>query len=673
MRKLIISLLLVVVSHFVMVGQTLLDIRVLKPITEVSDDNDGRMFHPIRDFNDELCALIKVSTTHKTKNPLILDVGGLGVTHREEKEDGEIWFYVPNAVRNLRFKCHEYKNIDPIPVHLKPGFVYRIEFDCMSGGFDPKKKQNLVVNVFPKEAESLVEIDGMELSRKEAGVFSAKPMCGTHTVVISAPLYHTQYKDVILSDPESTHVMNVYLKQNFGWLTILGEGDLKVKLDDAEYTIPSNQSSYRLKLKSGEHSLIVTKPLYKPYQKSVVINDSTEVSLSPTFVPNFKKVTITVPNKDAVLTLNGKVLGKGSWSGDLEYGNYTISASMQGHTTTTVDFNFDENYSTELYVQSPTPKYGTVTITSNVMDAYVSIVDRSGNPKDNGKPNTTYKLLEGSYKIRVSKSGYQTAEKDITIKENDGQHINFSLTNIFRVNVVDAPSSATIYIDGKQKSGRTFDLTSGEHLFELKAFGYRNYKKHHKISYPNQAIHAKMAKRYYYPDAIYLSADAFVSMSGEWWGGLTFGGYYRNFNFEAGYQLLFSQPQSIYWSKNNYEGMLSPTEYLYTPTIQSYKVGYGIIILSRLRLTPQVGINLISLVGTNANNEEEKDFSSAFTMPVCGKLSFAISPSFDITFSTEYMIPIQKSELYTRLYDASERIQNWSSDLRFGLGLGFFF
>lgn len=89
-------------------------------------DLDARVYYPKLDLNDNLCSLIKVEMVNTPNNPLTLEVGGLGVVDRVEKESGEVWFYVPSQVKNLRFKCAGYKSLAAIPVNFKEGTVYRI-------------------------------------------------------------------------------------------------------------------------------------------------------------------------------------------------------------------------------------------------------------------------------------------------------------------------------------------------------------------------------------------------------------------------------------------------------------------------------------------------------------------------------------------------------------------
>lgn len=89
-------------------------------------DIDARATSPVKDQNDELCALIKVTLLGDWNNPLQLETGMVGVMAREEKATGEVWFWVPRQARNLSFKCKGYEPLAPIPAKLEKGKVYRL-------------------------------------------------------------------------------------------------------------------------------------------------------------------------------------------------------------------------------------------------------------------------------------------------------------------------------------------------------------------------------------------------------------------------------------------------------------------------------------------------------------------------------------------------------------------
>ena len=88
-RFLILLLLIITVATSACFSQNL-SISVEKEIWEDVADLDAKVYFPKTDHNDRPCALVKVTLTNKLKNPLILEVGGLGVVAREEQDSGEV-------------------------------------------------------------------------------------------------------------------------------------------------------------------------------------------------------------------------------------------------------------------------------------------------------------------------------------------------------------------------------------------------------------------------------------------------------------------------------------------------------------------------------------------------------------------------------------------------------
>lgn len=54
----------------------------------------------VEDQNGDKCALIRVQTTQKGFH---FDVGSLGVQKVEDQHPGEIWVYVPQGVRHIKY------------------------------------------------------------------------------------------------------------------------------------------------------------------------------------------------------------------------------------------------------------------------------------------------------------------------------------------------------------------------------------------------------------------------------------------------------------------------------------------------------------------------------------------------------------------------------------------
>ena len=85
------------------------------------DHADASTYSKEYDQNDNLCALLKVTTPLKD---LIVECGSMAVVKRVVKDNGEIWFYMPAEVKNLELKCAGYTPIPSFPVKLERGRAY---------------------------------------------------------------------------------------------------------------------------------------------------------------------------------------------------------------------------------------------------------------------------------------------------------------------------------------------------------------------------------------------------------------------------------------------------------------------------------------------------------------------------------------------------------------------
>ena len=171
---LLVQLLLALGASFSLVFAQTMNLALDGEVRLDAGDLDGRSYFPKYDQNDELCALIKVTVTNKLKNPLSLETGAAGVMERQERENGEIWFWVPYQVKNLKFSCFEYTPLPTIPVKLERGKVYRLTlrsdaqvqtFTNVSASYGFLKLQ-----IYPEEAaNALVSIGKTESYELESG------------------------------------------------------------------------------------------------------------------------------------------------------------------------------------------------------------------------------------------------------------------------------------------------------------------------------------------------------------------------------------------------------------------------------------------------------------------------------------------------------------------------
>jgi hypothetical protein len=149
----------------------------------------------------------------------------LGVVAREEKESGEVWFYVPAQVKNLAFKCAEYTAPPLIPAVMKGGVVYRITlnpdaiYETVTNAVLSATYLKLRVNE-PNSFLSLGKTKKYELINQNIDNqdFAELLDYGTYYVRVEHPLYET-YEGVIVLD-NTTPEQSINLTPAYDYLQV---------------------------------------------------------------------------------------------------------------------------------------------------------------------------------------------------------------------------------------------------------------------------------------------------------------------------------------------------------------------------------------------------------------------------------------------------------------------
>ncbi|MBQ3247580.1 MAG: DUF1566 domain-containing protein, partial [Alistipes sp.] len=126
----------------------------------------------------------------------------------------------------------------------------------------------------------------------------------------------------------------------------------------------------------------------------------------------------------AEIWINNQKQGTGSWSGQLTSGTYIFEARKEGHRTTRLSQVITSAQATQSYkLATPTPIEGSLNITSVPALASVKV-----DGKVMGDAPLATKLLVGRHTIEVSKSGYGTWRKEVTIAEGQTATVAATLT-----------------------------------------------------------------------------------------------------------------------------------------------------------------------------------------------------------------------------------------------------
>ena len=171
------------------------------------------------------------------------------------------------------------------------------------------------------------------------------------------------------------------------------------------------------------------------------------------------------------------------------------------------------------------------------------------------------------------------------------------------------------------------------------------------------------AKKFLKPTSIYFQAGyTILGLSGM---NIGVGGYIKNFNIEANYLIGFSKSGDIYWNDSSGDSM--PVVANYSPMGCDFKVGYGILIGNRFRLTPQLGIQYVAL--SESADKKVANNANAMNLPIGVKAELAIVRHFAISLEPAYNINVSKSEGYKVLSEISSKIKGYSDGFGINVSL----
>ena len=387
-----------------------------------SNDPDATSYYPVMDDNDNLCALIKVTVTNKLKNPLALETGGLSVEKREEQLSGEIWFWVPYQVKNLQFRCQDYKTMSPIPVRLEKGKVYRLTLRtdaqvetvmnaALNFGY-------LKVQVLPEEAQtafvSIGKTENYELggSYTSDGVFTKSLDYGKYHYKVESEFYQTSTGSIEFS--ESNDFITVNLKPAYGRLKITSEPvGANVAIDGK--LVGSTPVESKEKYAEGPHRIRLQAENYAVLEETVNVTANGQVqSHHFKLVPQFGMVTCRTDMADAEIWVDQEKKGTGSWKGNLSSRTpHILEARKAGHKSQSVSFTLQDGETRTITVGAPVPMYGTL-----VLESTPSLCEIWIDGKKAGTSPKASQLLVGEHKIVLKKDGYEDLSFEVTVEHN---------------------------------------------------------------------------------------------------------------------------------------------------------------------------------------------------------------------------------------------------------------
>ncbi len=300
---------------------------------------------------------------------------------------------------------------------------------------------------------------------KNTGEHAESVIIGTtHTYKIECNLYHTETGTVTVNDKMT---VNKTLRPAFGYINISTspEQGAKVFVDGDYIGISPVKTD---KLKSGSHTVMVMKDMYKMKEQSFTVTDGQTTNANLTMAANFVTLTINT-DADSDIYVDEEYKGRGRWTGRVSEGLHNLEARKQNHRSsrTSVDLILGENKT--ITIEAPKPISGSVEINSSPMEANIYIDGKSYGTT----PNYINEILIGTHTLKLEKQGCASITKTVTIKENETLTVNEKLQTGKEITIKTDKSGDKVYVDDNYVglSPVTTSLAFGSHNIKAERDG----------------------------------------------------------------------------------------------------------------------------------------------------------------------------------------------------------
>lgn len=598
--------------------------------------------------------------------------------HETVVHGDELWIYVQKNARTVSITREGYAPIKKkdLGTTIKEGatYVMKITFDQVKQYVEHSlNKQILQIKVNPAVANALVSLtkegeqEPMEVQTTDAmGSMSQNLDFGTYYYKVELANYLPAQGSVKLTRSDITFVEEVKLTPNFGYLEIKDPGnasEAKVYVNDKEVgTVPYKSTT---KWDCGTYKLLLIKDLYKSYTETFTITRGETTVITPNMESNFAETTLTVDN-GAEIFIDQVRKGTGRWAGPLKAGTYLVECRKTNHRPTQKRITIEPDVASTITLEPPVPITGYLAVMSNPSGARITI-----DGKDYGvTPQNIRDILIGSHRVEVSMPNRKTEVRTVNINEGKQEQVNVELSSMSTIEFATRPSYASVYVNGKLLKENRAELASGTYDIKATAYGYRTWHRKQYIDVASPKVTIRMARQLMKKSCFYFGIDGQFGALPAFGG--TMGFYAGNVNVE-GFAMKGFGKETVYWCPS--EEIIGTNPDVTAPIQEDLKIfyvaggkmGYGIIIGTRFRMTPQLGCYYINVSGSET--------TCAYALSgTCGlRLELACTKNLLLSFAPEYAFKMKEADGYKVLSNVLPNMKNWAGGLNYKVGLYLFF
>jgi len=321
-------------------------------------------------------------------------------------------------------------------------------------------------------------IDNGEITGKVTGSRLIRLPAGRHKIKFEKEGFEPYEEEVLLERDKPKTIDVVLSPVKPKTMVSSGVGVLHIESipEGAEVYIDGKKHEEKtpvdiMDIPAGTHTIVLKKPLYKPYMKNVIINADSITKEIAKLEENFGRVFIDTKPEGANIYIDGVYKGKTPFSDErMEAKAYKVKLQMENYydreEVISVYPNREYRNTFEL-----SPAFGSI-IVSGMKGASVYIDDlEEGVIGD--KPFIKEVVSPGRHSVLVKKKYYKSYKEDVYVREGERVEVNAVLKENHAFLTIEFPpeieEDVEVFIDGESLGkGRMtgVKIEAGEHVIE---------------------------------------------------------------------------------------------------------------------------------------------------------------------------------------------------------------
>lgn len=400
------------------------------------------------------------------------------------------------------------------------------------------------------------------------------------------------------------------------------------------------------------------------YSTSKSINVTNAMTISMPELRKMPSLQITTGNGISIY-IDGKYITTGSTTSYIDYGSHKVEFKKEKYHPVTKTININSLSGNTITVNSLEPIVGSMNITSTPAGMTVKL--------DGEEKGITPLIIKdvtiGNHKVELSKVHYYTETKDVEVKESEQSNVNMKMTEYARIKFTANTNDASVYVDERYigTTPTTQDIVAGRHTIRVEGYHHRPNVRTINVSGNTGNQYFRLVRQYQRKSVFYIE-PTFQCVSLNAVGG-TIGFYAANVNFEGSYLYGLDKTDPVYWIAENSNEPYTPYEYTYRPSYAGGKMGYGFIIGTRVRVTPQIGAGVLMVNGSG-------DYGKSRGQAILGsgglRLECALAPCLNLVAEPEYCFPLTRSDNYESIRKVESKMGKWEKGFNCRIGISLF-